>query len=180
VIVTITGSRSNQPNKCEAVVVVPDGYQSITYLGHRIGASALKQDQFMKDVLSKESYIDETRLLPPFLDEFVELIALFKKQFGEPTEGDQRRTMTIMVLNEGVIDIFLNFMCSVRGSTIDSSNFIVFVGNTDYIGLIESLGAKTFYHPKLGKMPRNAAQFYLDDTFKQMVLLNTLNRFTLK
>lgn len=170
VFVTLTGSRMNQPNKCQSVIVVPTGYHSQFSINHRYGRTALKYDQFMKDVPSGESYQDEMRLLPTLLESFDDIIQQFKRQFGNGIDahGDHR-TIVIMVINEGVFDIFLNLVCSLHGSKIDTSNFILFIGDLEYKNLLEHLGFRIFYHPKLGYMPKRAAEAYLDDTFKQMM-----------
>lgn len=41
VYLTRAGSRSNQPNKCTAIVKVPEGMASIVHSSHRIGFTAL-------------------------------------------------------------------------------------------------------------------------------------------
>ena len=170
VYVTVTGSRKNQPNKCQAIAYISSHHRSNFHINHRFGNTALKLNQFMKDVPSGESYQDESRLLPTLLNSFDEIIQQFKKQFGDGKNANgQHKTMVVMVINEGVLDIFLNLVCSLKGSHVDTSNFVIFIGNLDYKNLLENFGFRIFYNPKLGYMPKQAAEYYLDDTFKQMM-----------
>ena len=170
VYITLTGSRKNQPNKCQAVAFIPSRHRSTFHINHRYGHTAQKLNQFMKDVPSGESYHDEIRLLPTLLNSFEEIIQQFQKQFGHGIdEQNQHKTLITMVINEGVFDIFLNLVCSLKGSRIDTSNFVIFIGNLDYKSMLENFGFRIFYHPKLGYMPKQAAEYYLDDTFKQMM-----------
>lgn len=60
---------------------------------------------------------------------------------GEPIGPDgQRRIVTIMVVNSGVMDLLLNFMCSARAAKIDLSDTLVYVGQASDVKLIENLG----------------------------------------
>lgn len=169
VFVTGTGARKAQP-KCVAIVVVKDGRQSMTHIQHRHGVTALKTNQFLKDYLKRESYEDEDRLLPPFLSHHREFVEQFQRKLGRGKVGRaDRKTVVIMVVNEGVLDIFLNFICSAQGTKTDLSTFVIFTGNMNIVPLLESLGVHVFFHPELGVMPSKAADAYLDDTFKKMM-----------
>jgi hypothetical protein len=42
----------------------------------------------------------------------------------------------VMVANEGVMDLLLNFMCSAESTNVDISSVIVFVGEERYVSLV--------------------------------------------
>ena len=54
--------------------------------------------------------------------------------------------VVVMVINEGEIDLFLNFVCSCHLHNITTSNVLVFAGSKEIIMMIESTGAMGIYH----------------------------------
>jgi hypothetical protein len=181
VYLTRTGSRANQPNKCVAVAVIPEGGESMVQQSHRRGYTALNTDQYQKDF--PQDYANkannENLLLLPLLQEMKHLLAVFRKMMGDPIDPvtGKRRVAIVMVANEGVMDLLLNFMCSAEIANIDIASVVVFVGELRYVSLIESMGAKAMYHPALGSMPAHAARGYLDDTFSRMMWFKTTSVF---
>jgi hypothetical protein len=176
VYLTRTGSFANQPNKCVSVVVVPEGYNSITQLSHRKGVTALKTDQYQEDYPREygKSPDSEQLLLLPFLQEYDRLVKNFLSKMGNPIdESGQRKTAIVMVANEGVMDLLLNFMCSAEEIHLDLKSIVVFVGDEKSITLIENMGANAIYDPALGSMPAHAAKIYLDDTFARIMWFKT-------
>jgi hypothetical protein len=169
IFLTRTGSRSNQPNKCVSVVKVPNGHESINQQSYRVGYTARNTNQYQQDYTRKASH-DEKHVLPPFLRNLESLKEEFLRKMGSPIDAKgKRRTATVMVANEGVLDLLLNFMCSAEASHIDLSSVIVFVGDERHTVLIENMGAHAIYSPSLGSMPTRAADFYLDSTFSRMM-----------
>lgn len=73
----------------------------------------------------------------------------------------------VMVANEGVMDLLLNFLCSAEEIHLDLKSVVVFVGDQKYVELVEGMGANAMYSPSLGSMPAHAAETYLDDTFSR-------------
>lgn len=177
VYLTRTGSRSNQPNKCVAVAIVPEGGESIVQQSHRVGYTALNTNQYQQDypVDYGKTSNNELLLLPPLLEEIERLRRHFVEVMGDPVDAQTglRRVVTIMVANSGVMDLLLNFMCSAEAAHIDLSSIVVFVGEEEHSVLVQSMGAKAVYHPALGSMPKHAAQGYLDDTFARMMWFKT-------
>jgi hypothetical protein len=173
---TRTGSRSNQPNKCVAVTRIPNGMQSIVQLAHRIGVTALTLNQYQKDFPREEShsFTEEIELLPPLLNDMHTLQAEFISKMGEPIDKDgKRKNVVVMVANEGVMDLLLNFICSAEQIDFDISSVVVFIGDKKHQDLIESMGAKSIYSESLGSMPAEAAGGYLDNTFSRMMWFKT-------
>lgn len=174
VYLTRTGSRPSQPNKCVAVARVPDRFVSNVQASHRYGFTARNTDQYQQDY-ARDYYKDkraspELTLLAPLLQELESLRREFHRKMGDPIGMDgARRSTTVMVANEGVMDILLNFLCSSESIDMDLKTVIVFVGNEDDVELIESMGATALYSPALGSMPKHAANSYLDNTFSRMM-----------
>ena len=56
---------------------------------------------------------------------------------------------------------------------LDVKTIVVFVGDERYVSLIEHLGANAIYSASLGSMPRQAAGFYMDNTFSRMMWFKT-------
>ena len=97
---------------------------------------------------------------------------------GHPINSDgSRRALIVMVANEGVMDLALNFICSAEGAGIDLSTVVMFVGTEIDVVLVENMGAKAIYSPALGSMPKQAADVYLDDTFSRMMWFKTTSVF---
>ena len=113
-------------------------------------------------------------LLPVLLDGLYEVIAMFKTLLGEPLRADgTRRTAIVMVANEGVMDLMLNFVCSAKRAGIALESLVVFVGQPEYVPLVNSMGAHAIYHRALGEIPREAAGGYGDITFARLMWLKT-------
>ena len=159
IYLTRTGQRANQPNKCVAVIRVPEGLPSYVQISHRIGITQLKTDQYMDDAFTQHSYQEESDLLGEMIRLMNQLKTDFIKQMGNPlvinnnnNSEYRRRTAIVMVANEGVMDLLLNFICSAEGAGIDLNNVMVFVGRESSKQLVESMGAHAMYSPALGSM----------------------------
>lgn len=165
IYLTRTGSRANQPNKCAAVVPVPDGFASRVQQSHRMGYTALNTDQYQQDY--PRSYNSransEPALLKPLLEELPSLIQLMRDTLGD------RRHATVMVANAGVLDLLLNFVCSAEAAGIDLASVVVFVGDPQTVRQVQRMGISAVHAPALGAMPSKAAGSYLDGTFSRMM-----------
>jgi hypothetical protein len=109
--------------------------------------------------------------MKPVFVHLEELITLLTLELG-PSHDEQgnRETAVIMVTNEGVIDLVLNFICSCRSARIDLTTFIVLVAHEKYLPLIMSFGVKAFYHPFLGEM-LPTSKTYADHSFSRLMWL---------
>lgn len=177
VYLTRTGSRQGQPNKCVAVAIVPNGYESVVQQSHRVGVTAGTLDQYQKDyprAYGKDFDNEEKDLTLPLLEDYDRLVKDFLSKMGSPIDANgQRRLAIVMVANKGVMDLLLNFMCSAEEIHLDLKSIIVFVGDPEYVALIENMGANAIYDPSLGSMPAHAANQYLDKTFARMMWYKT-------
>lgn len=145
-------------------------------MGHRYGTTALKTDQYQEDYPREygKPDDDEQILTLPFLKEYDNLLKMFREKMGDPIlPSGERRMAIVMVANEGVMDLLLNFICSAEEVDLDLKSIVVFVGNEDSIELVENLGANAIYSPALGSMPKNAANAYLDKTFARIMWFKT-------
>jgi len=91
---------------------------------------------------------------------------------GPPVDSQgNTRTALLMVANEGVLDLVLNFMCSTSAAGIDMSSFVVFLGQEEYKDVVVAMGGKAMYHKALGEMPAQSAESYADRTFSRVMWL---------
>ena len=180
---TVYGTRSgarldaSQPATCEAIVRVPpdEGYHSPQAISHRNGSQVFPQvlfSQYQDDYMKDYMFPKQNEWVNNFLLGRNDVIHSFLAEMGSPFIDEtktKRRTAILMVANEGVLDFVLNFICSCKSANIDLSSFVVFLGQKDYVDLIHTMGAKAFYHPSLGTVPKQAAETYADRTFTKIM-----------
>ena len=172
---TRTGSRENQPNKCVAIARVDPGSVSINQQSHRVGFTARLTDQYQADYSRRNTIIEESALLPPLLENLDTLKKQFQAKVGSPVDPvtNNTRTIIVMVANEGVYDLLLNFVCSAEAVGLDKKDIIVFTGTRSFAYLVDNLGVNSLYSTALGSMPEHAAGSYLDKTFSRMMWFKT-------
>lgn len=168
--------RDDQPNKCIAVVRVDGNLPNPYAVSHRIGHIDWPQvltDQYQEDYIKSISYQRHYDMTQDLLINYDKLVFQFIEIAGDPIDPitGERRTAVIMVANEGVLDLVLNFMCSANAAGADMSKFIVFLGQKEYIPLVNSMGAHAFFHESLGELPREHSHSYADATFTKMMWL---------
>ena len=178
---TRTGLKEGMPNKCAAIVRVPEGYSSPYIQSIRYGYSAKLNDSYQNDYNHDFTYLEEKNLLPGMLAGLNDAINDFKKKLGNPIDSNNnRRSVIVMVANEGVMDLVLNLLCSCQEkvglrSKIDTSNMVFFVGQKEYIPLLESLGAHAIHTESIGSLPKKAADNYGDLTFARFMWLKAIS-----
>lgn len=178
---------SSQPPTCVSIVRVPsdNGYHSLQAISHRNGSVVFPQilfSQYQDDNLKWYTLPRQHEWVNAFLSAREELLQKFIEEVGEPMEVDangikKRRTLIVMIANEGAMDFVLNFMCSLVAASIDLKSFVIFIGQEEYVDLIHSIGAKAFYHPALGTVPRNFAESYADRTFTKVMWLKVTSAY---
>jgi hypothetical protein len=138
-----------------------------------MGESAKLINRYQGDVVDSISLREELVFLPLFIKGRSELIADFQALMGTPLlPNGERRAITIMVANEGVLDLVLNFLCSCRASGINTAdNLVVFVGQPELAPILKALGVRTFYSEAMGPIPKKAANFYGDNVFGVLMWL---------
>lgn len=106
--------------------------------------------------------------LGPFLDKFVSITEQLDMRLADHNlkKGDDA---VVMVVNEGEIDLFLNFACSCRLHNITLSNIIVFAGSPEVVPLIEATGAIGLFHVGYATVSKKPSVDYLDRVFVDMM-----------
>lgn len=112
------------------------------YVSNDIGRGNLinKMTPFLTNLIPMEKYI-ANRLL--------------EKDLAVGTD------IVVMVVNDGEIDLFLNFICSCQAYKISVNNIVVFAGSEDIIPLIDSTGAVGLYHESFAFVSKHASAQYL-------------------
>jgi hypothetical protein len=77
--------------------------------------------------------------------------------------------VTVMVVNEGEIDLYLNFACSCQQHGISTNNVVVFAGSEEIVTIIEGTGAMGLYHKGYSHVSNKASEDYLDRVFVDMM-----------
>ena len=77
--------------------------------------------------------------------------------------------LVMMVVNEGEIDLFLNFACSCREHNLSLHSMLVFSGSPEIVSLIESTGAMGLFHVGYASVSKAASVDYLDRVFVDMM-----------
>lgn len=181
VFATRSGSRvdETQPTTCLAVVRVPsdNGYYSNQAIMHRNGSIVFPQlltSQYQDDTLKFYTMARQHEWVNAFLSRREELVDLFIEEVGHPfdeSNPSKRRKLIAMVINEGVVDFLLNFICSAKAAKIRIEDVVVFLGQPEYVELVHSMGVKAFYHASMGEIPREAAASYADRAFTKIMWL---------
>ena len=90
-------------------------------------------------------------------------------QGGFSSSGGQ--DITIMVVNEGELDLLLNFVCSCKQNNVSMSNILVFAGSSGVVRTVEALGVgmMSVFHTSFGSVSKDASAEYLDRIFVDMM-----------
>lgn len=70
-----------------------------------------------------------------------------------------------------MMDLLLNFVCSLRNAKISAENIVVFVGQEELIPLVNKMGIKAMSSSYFGPIPSQAAGNYGDLVFARMMWL---------
>ncbi len=168
VYLTRTGSLANMPNKCLAVGLAASRDVDPIPHSHRRGKISGMINMYQSDFIKGGALKTEKVLLPMLFAHLDSVTTEFLQVTGPPTRADgSKRSIMVMVLNEGVIDVFLNFVCSCKSAGITAifDDLVVILGQQHLLPVIRQMGVKAFYSPHLGPIPKKAAQFYGDLTF---------------
>lgn len=141
-------------------------------------------NQFINDYTRKEDREEDYEYQFPFVRSRKRLIDQFRTVVGQPILEDPtnstkgvRRTLVVMVANEGVLNLLLNFICSCAAAGIDPKSVVVFVGQQQHVPLVAHLGATPIFLPEAGSMPHKAAGNYGDKIFARMMWLKVCTLF---
>lgn len=178
-----TGSLANMPNKCMAIVPLPLPHPlsvPSSPLLHRKGKISGMLDQFQRDLMDNGALRTERLLFYPFLQALPGIRANLSSVAGPPSSDSP---LILMVLNEGVLDLFLNFLCSLKAAHAhnnhhssvslerDLDRILVLAAQESIVPALRAMGiTRVLTAPSLA-MDRKAAAFYGDATFAQAMWL---------
>jgi hypothetical protein len=77
--------------------------------------------------------------------------------------------VVVMVVNEGEMDLYMNFVCSCQAHNLSLANIIVFSASAEIIPLISSTGAIGYYHSEFASASKRHSVAYLDGVFVDMM-----------
>jgi len=78
-------------------------------------------------------------------------------------------TITVMVVNQGELDLLVNFVCSCVHHNISTSNVLVFAGSANIVPLIDAMGLMAVFHVAFAPVSKEASYEYLDGIFVDMM-----------
>lgn len=76
----------------------------------------------------------------------------------QASKGKDDKRVMIMCMNQGDVDMLLNFLCSARDAHVDISNLVVFGADEKVAQIAKSLGILAFSHPAFGTLPTDHAK----------------------
>ena len=87
-------------------------------------------------------------------------------------------TVIVMVCNNGVLDLMMNFVCSARARNLDISSLIVFATDEETRTALTTLGVEVFDDKgAFGSIPKTEAKTYGDQIFAKMMYVKVLAPF---
>eukprot|EP00937_MAST-01D_sp_MAST-1D-sp2_P001468 g1468.t1 len=87
-----------------------------------------------------------------------------------------RKQALVMVLNEGYLGLFFNWLCSCRVLGIDVSNLVLFIPSVELAATMKKLGLTVFHHKGLTLgFATKASQRYGDSQFMEAMWLKNLS-----
>jgi hypothetical protein len=174
-------TRVDQPSKCLAFVRTTPydnenslynyyNPQDITHRSGHIDWPQVLTDQYQEDWMKPYTYRKGLNATQFFLTNSNDIIKRFIDYVGSPFDiNNNRRSIVIMVGNEGSMDLILNFVCSAKASGADLNQFVIISGQEDLVPLIEGMGVKGFHDASLGNVPREHSFTYADRAFALMM-----------
>ena len=76
--------------------------------------------------------------LSPLNDPNAGIEKQIRAKLGNPIDSNgNRRTAIVMVANEGVMDLLLNWLCSANAVNLDMSTVIIYVGTVESVAVVE-------------------------------------------
>lgn len=87
--------------------------------------------------------------------------------------------VTVMTLNDGELDLFLNYACSCAAHNVSLSTTMVFSASAEVLPLIEATGAMGVHHEGFSRVAREASLDYIDYTFVDMMWYKAMSLFVM-
>ncbi len=93
----------------------------------------------------------------------------------------KKKNLIAMVFNKGNIDLFLNFVCSIRrlGDVSILEKLVVFAADEETYNVTTNLGIFAYYNPSLGSFSTSHAKYYGDKIFVEIMWLKVLSVYAI-
>jgi hypothetical protein len=123
---------------------------------------------FFREVAKEKGRVRQKEKMGPFFKHFTSIELHLNGILAKAglNKGDD---VVLMVVNDGEIDLFLNFVCSCRAHGITTSNIVVFAGSSAIVPLIRATGATGIYHEEFAYVNKDPSFGYLDRIFVDMM-----------
>lgn len=133
---------------------------------------------YFRKIPLEKGFVRLKEKLGGLLDMFSDLTAQLDEKLTsfKIERGDD---VIVMVVNEGEIDLFLNFACSCRLHNISLTKLMVFCASSEIVSIVESTGAMALYHSAYGTVSRKASADYLDRVFVDMMWYKCFSTYLL-
>mmetsp|Transcript_10301 Transcript_10301/g.15808 ORF Transcript_10301/g.15808 Transcript_10301/m.15808 type:complete len:534 (+) Transcript_10301:161-1762(+) len=93
------------------------------------------------------------------------------KPIAAEVAGSDNNAVVVMVCNKGQSVLLANFACAAKARNLDTSKILLFASDLYTHHLAQSLGLRSYHHPKLFEdTPEQAAKVYGDHVFKAMMM----------
>lgn len=93
--------------------------------------------------------------------------------------GREKDRVVLMVVNEGEMDLFVNFACSCHQSGLSLRRIVVLTSSSHLVPLIDSIGAIGLHHDAFVTTSHKASAEYLDDIFVDMMWYKSFSLYIL-
>ena len=149
----------------------PHHPQKVAFVGNEHNAGHERPVGYFRKIPKERGFQRVTDKLGPFVAHYngkngIAAHLDAKLKLHNIRKGDG---VTVMVVNEGEIDLFMNFACSCRQHEIPLTNVVVFAASPEIVPLIESTGAVGMFHEGYASVSKSASHDYLDRVFVDMM-----------
>lgn len=115
---------------------------------------------------------DRTRAIDKMLTQFFSSLEEMSNDLKPVLERIHTdNDILVMTINEGNLDLCLNFIASAIKNNVDISNLIVFGADSHTVTVLQQIGVASYSHEGLGSFPERAANRYGDLVFNKMMWL---------
>lgn len=121
----------------------------------------------MRNIRKHEAFLLELFSNLPSLEQEAE--AFFSRV------ADTKKRVMVMALNEGDIDLLVNFVCSAKQAGVSLSNLVVIGADQSVVDVATSLKLHSFSHPAFGTLPSEHSEFYGDAGFQAIMWLKVVS-----
>ena len=141
------------------------------FVGNMHNRGKVRPVGFFRKVPKERGFKRVKEKLQPFIKNFdgkdgIDVQLRKKMLENNVKSGDD---LVVMVVNQGEIDLYLNFACSCKQHGISLERMLVFAGSEEIVSVIESTGAMALFHEGYASVSKKASMDYLDRVFVDMM-----------